>query len=84
MAASARPEAVKATHTAATREKVGLEQVETLGKGTPTGQRTEKIVTGVHHHTFECDLSGLVHGRRDIQWRDAVECEHTTETEDTK
>ena len=39
MTASARPEAVIVTLTTATREKVGLEQVEKLGKETPRDNR---------------------------------------------
>ena len=42
MTASSRFEAMIASHAAARREKVGLEQVETPGKETPTGQLTKK------------------------------------------
>ena len=64
MTAPARLEVVIASLTTATREKVGLEQVETLGK------EPESLVARVHHHTFECDLN--VHVQQ-IPWRIAVE-----------
>ena len=49
--------------TTATREKVGLEHVGTLG------EETAILVTGVRDHIFECDLSVQV---EQIQCRIAV------------
>ena len=44
MTAPARLEEAKASLAIATKEEIGLERVETLGKETASGQVTEKVV----------------------------------------
>ena len=71
MTAPARLEEVNASLAIATKEEIGLERVETLGKETAFGQVTGKVVCfhliihskwfphqRVFDHTFECDFSG--------------------------